>query len=169
METWTPPIVVHALAASYSALFGAVQLIRRKGDPAHRLLGRIWVATMVITCVSSFGIRSTGSFGPLHLLAAWTLGTVVLGPIMARRGHVKAHAFFMVASCLGLLGALVGVIALPARLLPQLAMHHPVLFGTWLLIVVASVACVVSGVIVALSPARRRVDQAQVTKAGSQP
>lgn len=147
MEDWTPLIVVHVLAASYSVLFGLVQLIRRKGDRAHRLLGRIWVGAMVFTCVSSFGILSAGAFSPLHALAAWTLFTVVFSLIMARRGHIKTHAFFMVASYLGLLGALVGVVAFPARRVPQLAMHQPLVFGIWLLIVAASVACVVFGII----------------------
>lgn len=158
MEVWTPLIVVHALAASYSVLLGLVQLIRRKGDRAHRLLGRVWVGTMVFTCVSSFGILSAGSFSPLHGLAAWTLFTVVFGVIMARRGRIKTHAFFMVASYLGLLGALVGVVAFPARRVPQLAMHQPLVFGIWLLIVATSVACVVFGII---AGGRRETDSAQ--------
>lgn len=148
-DIWTPLIIVHALAASYSVLLGLVQLVRRKGDRPHRLLGRIWVGAMVFTCVSSFGILSAGSFSPLHALAAWTLFTVVFGLVMAQRGRIRIHACFMAASYLGLLGALVGVIALPSRRVPQLAIHQPVLFGVWLLIVAASVACVVFGTVTA--------------------
>lgn len=40
-----------------------------------------------------------------------------------------------------------GVVAFPARRVPQLDMHQPLVFGIWLLIVAASVACVIFGII----------------------
>jgi uncharacterized membrane protein len=52
---WDPLILLHAAAASCARCLGAVQVLRRRrGDRAHRWIGRSWVAAMAITVLASF-------------------------------------------------------------------------------------------------------------------
>jgi uncharacterized membrane protein len=139
---WSALIAMHALFASYALIFGAVQLLRRKGGRAHRLLGRTWVGAMLVALGTSFG---SGGFGILHGLSVFTIATITVGVVQARRGRIASHRSFMIGSYLGLLGAFVGVVAVPQRRIPQLALTQTPLFLLWLSIVAASAAAVVVG------------------------
>lgn len=122
--TWTFLIAVHASAASYALLFGAVNLLRRKGGRAHRILGRIWAIAMYTVVLTSFGVRTIdGGFNLLHALSALTFCTLTVGLWAAVKGNVRVHRGFMTGSYFGLVGAFVGVIAVPSRRVPQLALH----------------------------------------------
>ncbi|MFJ4170010.1 hypothetical protein ACIPY3_10895 [Paenarthrobacter sp. NPDC089714] len=56
---WTFLIALHAIAAGYALIFGAVNLLRRnKGSAAHKVLGRIWAVAMYVVVLTSFGIRT---------------------------------------------------------------------------------------------------------------
>ena len=78
---WTLLISVHAVAASYALILGAVNLLRRnKGSAAHRVLGRIWAGAMYVVVLTSFGIRTiAGGFNWLHALSVLTFCTLTLG------------------------------------------------------------------------------------------
>lgn len=146
--TWTALITVHAICATYALLFGAVQLLRRKGDRPHRILGWIWVSTMAVALVGSFGILTiSGTFGVLHALSLFTASTITVGVIQARRGRIRSHRAFMIGSYLGLLGAFVGVLAVPSRRIPQLAVHEPWLLTLFGIVVAASTMLTVLGVV----------------------
>lgn len=146
--TWTLLIAVHAICAIYALFFGAIQLLRRKGDRPHRILGRIWISTMAVALVTSFGILTiSGTFGVLHALSLFTASTITIGVIQARRGRIRSHRAFMIGSYLGLLGAFVGVLAVPTRRIPELAVHEPWLLALFVAVVVASTAMTVVGVV----------------------
>ena len=65
----------HAIAAGYALIFGPV-VSDNKGTAAHKILGRIWAATMYVV-LTSFGIRSAfdGEFNWLHALSVLTFCT----------------------------------------------------------------------------------------------
>jgi uncharacterized membrane protein len=110
------------VTATVALVLGAVNLRRRpRGDLAHRIIGRTWIGAMYLTAFSSFWIQELrpGSFSWIHALSVLTIVTVSLGLWNARRGRVAAHAGNMIGSYLGLLGAFVGVVAVPDRLIPQ--------------------------------------------------
>ena len=83
-----PAIAVHVVAAVLALGLGAWVLAARKGTRSHRLAGRGWAVAMAVTAASSFFIAPRilpvatplGSFGPIHLLSAFTL----LGPCCGR-------------------------------------------------------------------------------------
>ena len=104
METFTPIIVVHALAALFVLLLGPFQILRRRRDRAHRVLGVAWVSAMVVVCASSFGIHD-GRFSWLHALATWTLLCMVFAIAGIRRRNVPVHRGFMIGSYIGTLAA----------------------------------------------------------------
>ncbi|ACU84243.1 predicted membrane protein [Brachybacterium faecium DSM 4810] len=124
METIPPVIVVHALAAGYVLLLGPLQILRRRRDLAHRLLGITWVAAMLAVCVSSFWIRPDG-FSWLHGLSTWTLVCMVVAIGAIRAGHVALHRGFMIGSYLGTLAAFAFAAFVPTGLIPQLLRSEP--------------------------------------------
>lgn len=127
-------------------LLGAHQVVRRrKGDLLHRRIGRLWLADMYWVAVSSFGIRRLehGSFSWIHGLSLWTILSLTLALVAARRGDVRAHRRWATGSYLGLLGAGIAASAVPARLLPQTAVQEPwVLLGALLAVTAAAAACI---------------------------
>lgn len=145
--SWTILIVVHAITAGYSILFGAVQLMaRRKGGTVHRVIGRIWVAAIYIVIFTSFGIRTLdGGFTWLHALSVFTFGTVTVGLWAARTGRIEAHRAFMRGSYFGVLGAFIGVVAVPDRRIPQMAIHDGPALTLWVVSVVLTAAFAVAG------------------------
>ncbi|WP_284985865.1 DUF2306 domain-containing protein [Arthrobacter sp. fls2-241-R2A-172] len=130
---WTFLIALHAIAAGYALIFGAVNLLRRnKGSVAHRILGRIWAVAMYVVVLTSFGIRTIdGGFNWLHALSVLTFCTLTVGLWSVRTGNIRAHQRFMTGSYFGLVGAFIGVVAVPDRRLPQMAVHDLAALTLW--------------------------------------
>jgi uncharacterized membrane protein len=137
-ETWTLLIALHAAGATLAVALGGYQLLRRpKGDLLHRRIGRLWIADMYWVTVSSFGIRrlDPGHFTWIHALSLWTILSLTLAVLAARRRNRRAHRRWAVGSYLGLLGAGIAAVAFPTRLVPETAVHAP-----WALLGVTAVA-----------------------------
>jgi len=115
----SPIIAIHLAAALIGLVLGATQLIRRKGTPSHRFIGRIWIAALLITAISSFWIKTInpGGFSYIHLLSVWTLVALTLGWLAIRRGNVRRHRGFMIGTYFGLLVAGFFAVAMPGRVL----------------------------------------------------
>jgi uncharacterized membrane protein len=144
---WTFLIVIHAVAAGYSILFGAFQLLRRaKGGAVHRTIGRVWVFAMYVVTLTSFGIQTlNGGFTWLHGLAVFTFFTVTIGLLAARKKKIQAHRSFMMGSYFGVLGAFIGVVAVPDRRIPQMAIHDLAGFSLWIAAIVLTAFFTVLG------------------------
>lgn len=140
-------IAVHAVAAGYALLFGAFQLLRtKKGGALHRIIGRVWVAAIYVVVLTSFGVRTlNGGFSWLHGLSALTFITVTIGLAAAMKGNIHSHKAFMLGSYFGILGAFIGVIAVPERRIPQMAVHDLPLLTLWLAALVLTAGFTVAG------------------------
>ena len=115
--TWTPVIVVHALAAATAVGLGAWLLKARKGHRAHRVVGWIWVLCMATVAGISFAIRRPDGFSWIHGLSVFTLVTLVTGVLAARSHRVKAHRLNMISLYAGAL-VITGLFTLlPGRLI----------------------------------------------------
>src|SRR4051812_44822149 len=131
MDGWTLLIALHAIGATFSLAVGAlVMLRRRKGDRAHRRVGRVWMAAMYWTAGSSFGIRALhpGHLSWIHGLSAWTLVSLTVALWAARTHRTKLHRDFVVGSYFGLVGAGLAAMAFPVRLPPRLLTPRPLVF-----------------------------------------
>lgn len=120
------PIVIHLATALPALLLGPVILRRRKGDSLHKLLGRIWVALMLVTAIASAFIRTPGGgiagtgFSLIHIFTVWTLVTVPIAVRAARARDVETHRNMMTGVYVGL--CIAGLFTLlPGRLLGNLA------------------------------------------------
>ncbi|MDQ0118725.1 DUF2306 domain-containing protein [Pseudarthrobacter sp902506025] len=147
-SSWTLLISLHAIAASYSLIFGAVNLLRpTKGGSVHRLVGKTWAVSMYVVVLTSFGIRTIdGGFNWLHALSVLTFCTLTAGLWAIWKRNLRAHRSFMTGSYFGLLGAFVGVLAVPSRRIPQLAIHELPLLGLVIVVLLVTATLTVIGI-----------------------
>src|SRR4051812_46697987 len=127
-ESWTVLIALHAAGATLAVVLGGYLVLRkRKGDLLHRRVGRGWVVGMYWVAFSSFGIKRLppGPFSWIHALSVWTIFTLTMAIVAARRHDVKGHRAWVVGTYVGLLGAGIAATAFPVRLVPQTAIHFP--------------------------------------------
>ena len=105
---------------------GVVQLSGPKGTGVHRTLGWLWVALMLVICISAFWIhelRLWGSWSPIHLLSIYVLITLPLAVFAAHRHATERHRRAMVGLFVGGL-VIAGLFTFyPGRIM------HTVLFG----------------------------------------
>lgn len=104
-------------------LIGSFMLVRSKGTPAHRMLGRIYLVLMLTTATTALfmpakvGPTILGHFGLIHLLCALTIYAVPQAYFAIRRGDVKTHRGAMIKLYVGAI-LIAGAFALtPGRLL----------------------------------------------------
>ena len=54
---WTVLIALHAIAATSAVTVGIFQILRpHRGDPTHRIIGRIWGGTMYFVAITGLMI-----------------------------------------------------------------------------------------------------------------
>lgn len=156
MEIHALAIPVHAVAASFVVLLGPVNILRRRRDAAHRVIGRTFVVMMYLVCVSGMFIYSlSGGLTLFHALAVFTFATTTLGVIAIRRRRIASHIGNMVGSWAGAVAAGAFAALVPGRYLPSLAISDPAaLWGTAAAVAVAATAWIVV-VLVLLGRGRR--------------
>jgi len=119
-------VQIHATAAVAAMLLGAVVLVRRKGTPVHKLLGRLYAALMLVVATSALfinEIRLWGPFSPIHIFVVVTYVSVAVAVWRIRQGDVVGHRAAMVSLYFGALFLTGAFTLLPGRRM------HDVLFG----------------------------------------
>jgi uncharacterized membrane protein len=96
------PVLVQIHLLSMVAIMGLTvpMLLRAKGTPGHRLLGRTWAALMfgnaLLTLCFNAGSRQSGGvfagdFSPIHAISLFVLVMVPVAVLRARRHDVRGH------------------------------------------------------------------------------
>src|SRR3546814_19870784 len=101
-------------------------LWRRKGTPAHRWSGRIWLIIMLVTVGSSFFIhelRTWGPWSPIHVLSVVTLILMLRAYVAIRKRQVVLHTELMKATYYNALLLATFFTFMPGRIM------HEVVFG----------------------------------------
>jgi uncharacterized membrane protein len=94
--------LVHALLGVAALILGLAVLLRRKGTPVHRIMGRGYVLSLLLLNTTALMIYDLyGRFGPFHVASVISLATVSAGfvPVYLRRPRrawMQLHATFMV-------------------------------------------------------------------------
>jgi uncharacterized membrane protein len=91
-------IQLHVAAALLSVVLGPVAIFRRSRDIVHRVAGRVWIASMATTAISSFRISENpmfGRFSIIHVLSVVTLVSLVGAFRAIRAGDVARHGATM--------------------------------------------------------------------------
>lgn len=86
----------HLATVGVALALAPIQMLRRKGDRLHRLLGRVWAVLLLVTAVISFDIRvlNDGQLGPIHILSAIMIVSVPGMVWAARTGRIGLHKRF---------------------------------------------------------------------------
>ena len=114
--------LVHSVLAALCIVIGLVQLVGRKGSPSHRMLGYVFVVSMLIVNISTLSVRRfTGGFNIFHVEAGLNLACVVAAMLpMLRRPRpsnwLLTHYRWMAGAYIGLIAA--GLTELVVRLGP---------------------------------------------------
>ena len=88
---------VHLASILPAFLIGTFLLLRSKGTPIHRLLGKIYMSLMLFTALvtlfmpAEIGPRLFNHFGFIHLLSLLVLYSVPTAYFAARKGNIKVH------------------------------------------------------------------------------
>ena len=127
-------VQIHVAAVLPASVLGAYILLNRKGTPVHRLLGKIWMALMVISSLSSFFIHELNlvyGFSPIHLLSVFVLVAVWRAISAARAHNIRAHK----AAVIGMYFGGIGIAGL-FTLIPGRIMNAVVFSGgpSWILL-----------------------------------
>lgn len=125
--TTTLAIQLHTASALVAIIVTLLIFTRPRGSGAHRVLGWIWVCTMLGVAITSFGISRDGpvwGYGWIHLLSAWVIAGIIYAIIQIRRGRVARHRGMMLGIVWGGL-----VIAGAFTLAPGRIMHAVLLGG----------------------------------------
>lgn len=131
-------IAVHAISASLVILLAPVNILRRRKDIRHRVIGRTWVISMYFVCVSGMFIYTiSGGFTIFHALAIFTFGTTTLGVVNIRRGNIPGHVGNVIGSWIGAMVAGAFAVFAPGRVIPTLYVDEPSLLWGAIGIVVA--------------------------------
>jgi len=100
---------LHVIAALVAMVTGAIVVLRPKGTVQHRRIGYAYVGSMLLLNISAFLIyRLFGTFGPFHIAALVSLGSVIAGmypAIQRTKNWLERHYEFMGWSVIGLYAA----------------------------------------------------------------
>lgn len=122
-------VQLHVATILPAAIIGAFLLIwRGRGTPLHRLLGKTWVALMLISALSSLFIhelRMWNGFSPIHLLSILVIIGCLRTVHLARSGRIAAHRRLVTQIYVG--GIL---IAGGFTLMPYRIMHRVIVDGS---------------------------------------
>lgn len=115
----SPVIRLHVAVAASALVLGAFQMVSRKGATYHRIAGWVWVVLMVTVAASSLFITelTPGRWSLIHLLSGWTLISIPVAVIAARRHKVRLHRRFMMGLFFGGLIITGALTFIPGRLM----------------------------------------------------
>jgi uncharacterized membrane protein len=119
-------VQIHLVSVLIAFAIGTWMMVRPKGTTPHKALGRLYVALMVVSALSTFWIRGLGhgSLSFLHLLSIFVLLALPSAVVMARLGRVRGHRYTMIGVYLGGIWIAGLLTLLPGRLL------HRAVFGS---------------------------------------
>src|SRR5688500_20177488 len=84
--------VVHTLISLVAVGAGAVSFIRFGSISLRTSVGRVYVVTTALTCLTGFGIFRTGAFGPAHAVGVLTLVVLAFAVLVEKRGLLGSIA-----------------------------------------------------------------------------
>lgn len=86
-------IQIHMVAAIIALGLGITMYTRRKGTPSHKLIGKLFLALMLITATSAIFIRliNDGSFSWIHIFVPVTFYAAWETVYYVRKGNIKGH------------------------------------------------------------------------------
>ena len=87
------PIWAHLATILTALILTPIQLLRPRGDPLHRRLGRVWVIAIFLAAAFSFLVHTIhpGGFSFIHILSAYVIVTAPIIWWSARTHRIALH------------------------------------------------------------------------------
>ncbi|MDC9721103.1 MAG: DUF2306 domain-containing protein [Gammaproteobacteria bacterium] len=88
---------IHLALIAPAPFLGGYLLLRKKGTPKHRQLGKIYMLLMFSSALISLfmpahiGPQFVWHWGWIHGLSFWTLISIVMALYFVKRGNIIAH------------------------------------------------------------------------------
>ncbi len=104
-------------------VIGTYLLLNRKGTPAHRLLGKIYMVLMLFTAIVTLFMEAVigplflNHFGYIHLLSLFVINTVPTAYTTIRSGNIGVHRRKMIGLYVGALLVAGSFTLTPGRLM----------------------------------------------------
>ncbi len=120
-------LATHLITVIPAIPLGTYVILSRKGGARHKLLGKIWLALMFVTAISTIFIRNVndGQFSWIHAFTLLTFIAVPQAIISARQGRIEAHKNHLRNFFIGAL-VIAGLTAFaPGRTMWQWAFGNP--------------------------------------------
>jgi len=98
---------IHLATVVPSVFLGAYLLIVKKGTKGHRLIGKIYMALMMITAIVTLfmpamvGPQFLNHFGWIHLFSVLTIYTIPTAISAIKKGQIKKHQRKMILLYVG--------------------------------------------------------------------
>ena len=110
-------LLLHLATVIPALPLGMFIFLTRKGGPRHKLLGKIWLALMGVTAISTLFIRNIedGGFSFIHIFSVMTLFAIPKAILTARRGQIDQHKAHLLGLFVGALLIAGGFSFLPGR------------------------------------------------------
>lgn len=86
-------VQIHIVAALCALVLGITMFARRKGTRSHKIIGKLFLALMLITATSAVFIRyiNDGSFSWIHIFVPVTFFAAWETVHYIRKGNLKGH------------------------------------------------------------------------------
>jgi uncharacterized membrane protein len=130
MDEYGALMYFHLATVVPCIFLGAYLLMRMKGTPFHRLLGKIYMSLLTITALITLfmpalvGPQFLGHFGYIHLFSFLTLYSVPTALIAIRKKQIRRHKIKMISLYFGAIILAGGFTLFPGRYL------HTLFFGS---------------------------------------
>tara|TARA_A100001035_G_scaffold45291_1_gene32160 strand:+ start:203 stop:565 length:363 start_codon:yes stop_codon:yes gene_type:complete len=113
-------IYSHIFLAVAAVIIGSINLFSIKGTTKHKVIGWIWVITMLYVSFSSFWIKelNDGTFSWIHILTIWVIISLLFAIYFIKKKKILLHKIFMIGNMIGL--TIAGIFTLyPGRFIPS--------------------------------------------------
>ena len=127
--SYLPLAYAHLATIVPAFVIGTYMMIRRKGTPLHRMLGKIYMVLMLVTAIITLfmpavvGPKLLNHFGFIHLFSFLVLYSVPNAYFAAGRHDIKTHKGSMIGLYVGGLLIAGAFTFMPGRLLNTWLFH----------------------------------------------
>ncbi len=133
--------LTHFISGIFAIIFGGLILALKKGTKKHRQIGYLYVISMVILILSSFGIyRLFGQFGLFHFFSIVATTSLVLGmlPMLKKQRSPKDYKTHFTRMYFSVIGLYAAFAAESFVRIPKLGSFWSIVAWTFVLVVTIS-------------------------------
>lgn len=135
--------MIHLISGILAVILGGLVLFLQKGTKAHRQVGYLYVVSMIVLIVSSFGIyRLFGKFGLFHFFSIVSTFSLVMGmiPMLKKQRTAKDYKTHLTRMYFSVVGLYAAFAAESFVRIPKLGTFWSVVAWSFVLVTVISIA-----------------------------